>query len=94
MKNKNTVKYRKSFEIIRTELNRVDPMGLFPEQFAPIDEYDNETEMILSKIKSETNYIVLSDIIAAVFSEMFDEAFSKEMFYNCAGNILKQLNEL
>lgn len=86
--------YFEMFNIVRNELNKADPMGLQPGVFAPADEYAPETTKILAKLRSGIDYIELSQRISAVFLEMFDEKFSKTVFYACAKNILEQLSEL
>ncbi|MBD5132791.1 MAG: DUF1871 family protein [Clostridiales bacterium] len=92
--NSNKQKYELIFNIIRTELNKVDPMGLCPGEFAPINEYDPETAMVVNKIKDVENYVELAKEISIVFDEMFGEKFDESSFYNCAHNILEEVNKL
>ena len=87
-------KYKAMFDIVRGELNKVDPMGLEPNKFCPIDEYDPETEMVLAEIKDRVDYIELAKHIGLIFSKMFDNDFSESMFYDCARNILEQISAL
>lgn len=86
--------YEGMFYIVRNELNKVDPMGLAPGKYCPIDEYDPETTMVLTKIKNGIDYIELSKSIGLIFDEMFGEEFSESMFYGCSKNILEKVNEL
>ena len=82
--------YSEAFYIVRSELNKIDPMGLAPGEFCPIDEYDPEVEMILAKLKYGTDYIQLSKDMSEIFSYMFAENFSESIFHDCAKNILEQ----
>ncbi len=79
--------YSKMFSIVREEVNKLDPMGLAPGETTPIDEYDEEVEMILTNIESAKNYQDLSKNIKDIFNEMFDENFEEKLFYDCAKNI-------
>lgn len=88
------IKHKNTFDIVRNELNKVDPMGLKPDEFSPIDEYDPETEMVLAQIKYGMEYIELAKHIASIFSKMFDERFSEDAFYDCAKNILERIGAL
>lgn len=88
------LKYIRMFDIVRSELNKVDPMGLEPDKSCPIDEYNPETERVLAKIKDGMDYVELAKHIGAIFTEMFGKDFSEEMFYDCAKNILEQISAL
>ena len=82
-----------TFNIIRDELNKLDPMKLYPGTICPIDEYDPEVAMILAILKKDLSYIELSKNISEIFSQMFGNFFSEKLFYNCAKKILEQLNK-
>lgn len=88
------IKHKKMFDIVRSELNKVDPMGLEPDKSCPIDEYNPETEMVLAKIKDGMDYLELAKHIGAIFTEMFGRDFEESMFYDCAKNILEQISAL
>ena len=88
-KNKETfAKNVKLYEIVKGEINKLDPMGLFPE--CPTDEYDIEIERILPEIESAETEKVLAEKMANILNEMFDEKFSAKKFVKCAENIMKK----
>lgn len=88
------LKYIRTFDTVRGELNKVDPMGLEPGKSCPIDEYNPETEMVLAAIKDGIDYVELAKQIGAIFTEMFGKDFEESMFYDCAKNILEQISAL
>lgn len=88
MQNNKKQEYSEMFDIVRNELNKLDPMGLTPGDCCPIDEYDSETETVLTKLKNDTDYVQLAKDMCEIFSQMFDEKFSESIFYDCAKNIL------
>ena len=81
-------------DIVRSELNKVDPMGLKPDESCPTNEYDLEAEMVLAQIKEGMELVELAKQIALIFSKMFGKDFSESMFYDCAKNILEQISAL
>ena len=90
----NKQKYKLMFDIVRDELNKVDPMNLCPGSLAPIDEYEPETTRIMAALKNVTNTIELSQVVVKVFFIVLGEAFSENYFNSCAQNILDRINEL
>ncbi len=83
-------KYKIDFNIVREELNLLDPMGLSPGKFTPIDEYNVEIETILIKSNKTDDYSILAKEMQAIFNKMFDENFKEEMFYDCAKRIIER----
>lgn len=88
------VKYNLVFNIVREELNNLDPMGIQPGIVCPADEYDLEANMIVKKLSNAKDYETLAQEIRSIFNEMFDENFNIEVFYKCAKNILNRINKL
>ena len=83
-------KYKFDFNIVREEINLLDPMGLSPGKSTPIDEYDMEVETILTKLNKTDDYTLLAKEMQAIFNKMFDEDFKEEMFYDCAKRIIER----
>lgn len=83
-------KYKFDFNIVREEINLLDPMGLSPKKSTPIDEYDVKVEMILTKLNKTDDYSLLAKEMQAIFNNMFDEDFKEEMFYDCAKRIIER----
>ncbi|MDE6029510.1 MAG: hypothetical protein K2F90_04235 [Clostridiales bacterium] len=88
------IKYKKSLDIVRDELNKVDPMWLKPAEFAPRDEYELEAEMVFSQIKEGVTCVELAKNIAVIFTQTFGEEYSEDAFYDCARNILDRIGAL
>lgn len=86
--------YQKYFNTIREELNKLDVMGLKPGKLCPIDEYNTEVEMILQIVSKTTNYNSLANGLKLIFEEMFAENFQKNIFINCAKNIIEKINNI
>ena len=83
-------KYKFDFNIVREEINLLDPMGLSPKKSTPINEYDVEVETILTKLNKTDDYSLLAKEMQAIFNKMFDEDFKEEMFYDCAKRIIER----
>ncbi len=83
-------KYKFDFNIVREEINRLDLMKLEPGTSTPIDEYDVEVEMILTKLNKASSYLTLAKEMQLVFNKMFDENFNGKIFYNCAKRIIER----
>ena len=60
-------------DIVKSVVDKADPIGLLG-MCCPADEYDSEIEMIFARIRENMTVRELSDIIRAVFLEMFDES--------------------
>lgn len=83
--------YKKQFQIIREELNKVDPLGVILDNPNLIDEYDLETQKILVSLNKISNYIELAKIITNIFKETVNEDYDEKLFYDCAKNIYNKL---
>lgn len=83
-------KYKFDFNIVREEINLLDPMDLSPGKSTPINEYDVEVETILTKLNKTDDYTLLAKEMQAIFNKMFDEDFKEEMFYDCAKRIIER----
>ena len=60
-------------DIVKSVVDKADPIGLLG-MCCPADEYDSEIEMIFARIRENMTVREVSDIIRAVFLEMFDES--------------------
>lgn len=69
-------------------------MGLSPGEMCPIDECDQEVEMIVPALRSCKDERVLAEKMANIFKLQFDEDFSSEIFDACSKNILKKTKNL
>ena len=87
-------KYNTIFKIVRQKLNKLDPMGFDPGETCPIDEYNQEVEMILPALRSAKNEHELAQTMASIFKSQFGQEFSAEMFDVCAKNILGKTKNL
>ena len=83
-------KYKFDFNIVREEINLLDPMGLSPGKSTPIDEYDMEVETILTKLNKTDDYFLLAKEMQTIFNNMFDENFQEEIFFDCAKRIIER----
>lgn len=88
------IKHKKMLDIVRNELNQVDPMGFRHDESCPIEEYNLEAEMVLAQIKEGIELVELAKQIALIFSKMFGKDFEESMFYDCARNILDRIGVL
>lgn len=84
-------KYKSMFNIVRDELNKVDPIGVVLDNQNLIDEYDFENQKILSSINEVNDYKDLANIICDVFIKSTKSNFDAEEFYDCAKNILEKI---
>ena len=82
--------YNAIFEIIRYELNKLDPLGIVSLNSHLLDEYDTENKEILPLIKNYKDYKAFANIICEVFKNSTNLDFNPEMFYTCAKNILSK----
>ena len=73
-------KYKIDFNIVREEINLLDPMGLSPGKCTPIDEYNVEVETILIKSNKTDDYSLLAKKMQAIFNKIFDEILKKRCF--------------
>lgn len=83
-------KYKFDFNIVREEINFLDPMGLSPGESVPFDEYNVEVEMILTKLNKTDDYTLLAKEMQEIFNKMFDENFSEKIFFDCAKRIIER----
>lgn len=86
----------KIFNIVREELNKVDPIGVFGEsgESLLIDEYDLENQKILLLLKDYTDYKELAEKICEIFIETTEIKLFPEEFYECAKNILERIKNI
>ena len=86
----------KIFNIVREELNRVDPIGVFgeSEESLLIDEYDLESQEILPLIKNYTDYKEFAKKICEIFFNTTEINLTPEEFYECAKNILERTKNI
>lgn len=87
-------KYITLFNIVREELNKVDPIRAVLNNPNLVDEYDLENKKILTVIKNCSDYKDLSNKICEVFIESTGINFRPEIFYECAKNILEKTRNL
>ena len=73
--------------IIKSVVDKADPIGLL-EMHCPADEYDSENEMIFAGIRENMTVKEVSDIIRAVFLEMFDESIDTNLCDSMAREML------
>ena len=84
------LEYEKLFEIIRVELNKLDPLKIISSNKNLIDEYDFENQKIISIFNDSNNYKLLANRICVIFNESTKSNFSAKTFYDCAKNILEK----
>ena len=82
------------FEIVRTELNKVDPVGVVIANKNLIDEYDSEIKKILAIIDSQADYKTFAEKICEIFIDSTELDLTPENFFDCAKNILERENKL
>ena len=87
-------KYKVMFNIVREELNKIDPLGVVLTNPVLVDEYDFENQKILTLIKNYSDYKDLSNKICEIFIESIGINFLPEEFYECAKNILERTHNL
>jgi hypothetical protein len=88
--------YKEIFNIVREEINKVDPIGVVDDSQLPyvIDEYDMENQEIITIIKKYDDYKELANKICEIFIETTEMKLKPELFYECAKNILEKTKKL
>lgn len=88
--------YKEIFNIVREEINKVDPIGVVDDSQLPyvIDEYDMENQEIITIIKKYDDYKELANKICDIFIETTEMKLNPELFYECAKNILEKTKKL
>ena len=94
MCNNGLSKEDKLFLIIREELNKVDPIGVFKHNPNVIDEYDLENERILPFVTLYSDHIEFAKKICEIVSKTTCLNLHPEWFYECAENILNKAKQL
>lgn len=59
-------------DIVKSVVDKADPIGLLG-MCCPADEYDSEIEIIFARIRKGMSADEISNVIQAVFLEMFGE---------------------
>ena len=90
----NKEQFNDLFEIVRKELNNLDPIGVVSSNSKLLDEYDTETKEIISIIKTSFNYKDFAIKICEIFNNSTDSNFKPEYFYKCAKNILSKIKTI
>ena len=87
-----TNQYDFLFNIVRNELNIVDPIGIIcdKDKTKLVDEYDIENREIIPLINKYDDHKQFANKICEIFIKSTEIKFSAEMFYECAKNILKK----
>ena len=80
------------FEVVKKYIDILDVIGLL-DMGAPKDEYDVESHMIAERITTDISSDELSEIMATVFSKMFDREMEKNTFIQTAENIISELKQ-
>ena len=94
MKKSLTDKYRKIFDIVREELNILDPIGVVKCNSNLVDEYDTETRMIIPLIDDYSDHKTFAKKICEIFANTTGEQLRLEKCYQCAKNILEKSKTL
>ena len=87
-------KYKKMFNIVREELNRVDPIGVINNNESLNDEYDLENQEILTLIKKYADPKEFAEKICEIFVKSTEIELTPEEFFECAKNILEKTKDL
>ena len=87
-------KYKSMFNIVRDELNKIDPIGVVLDNPNLIDEYDFENQKILTFVQQTSDYKELADKICEIFIESTGINLNPEEFYECSKNILEKIQKL
>lgn len=74
-------------DIIKSVVDKADPMGLL-ELCCPADEYDSEIEMIFARVRKGMSADEISNVIYAVFLEMFSESIDTKLCDTMASEML------
>ena len=88
------LEYEKLFEIVRAELNQLDPLKIISSNKNLIDEYDFENQKIISIINENNDYKDFANKICEIFTKSTKANFKAEDFYDCAKNILEKSKNL
>ena len=92
--NNSTKQYKQLFNIIRDELNTLDPLGVVLDNPNLNDEYDLETQEIILLLKEDLNYKTLATKICDIFVKTTNMDFLPKTFEPCAKNILQKTKKL
>ena len=65
-------------DIVKSVVDKADPIGLLG-MCCPADEYDSEVERIFARIRKGMSVKDISDVIHAVFLEMFSESIDTKL---------------
>lgn len=87
-------KYKKLFEIVREELNKIDPIGVVIDNDNLNDEYDLENQEIITLIRNYTDYKEFAKKICEIFIKSTNMKFQPKEFYECAKNILEKTKNI
>ena len=87
-------KYKEMFNIVRDELNRIDPIGIVEDNENLVDEYDLENQEILTQIDKCSDYIALSVKIAEIFTKYIGIPYTPQEFEKCAKNIMDRVKQI
>ena len=87
-------KYKEMFNIVRDELNKIDPIGVVADNPNLVDEYDFENQKILTFVQQISDHKELANKICEIFVESTEINLQPEEFYECAKNILDKLQNL
>jgi len=82
--------WKDAFHLLRAELKKLDPIGLFPE--APDDEYDSEIQTIIEQLPNAASSKGLAEIMRQVFVDSFDESLAgaTETYMELAENVYER----
>ena len=97
MKNKNKKSMKKlyllKFNIVRSELNNLDPLGVLDDHNL-VDEYDLENEMLLSKLSEVADHVELAVALNDIFKYTLAEDYGYQYFLECTKNIIDKISAL
>ena len=85
---KSKLTYKEMYNKIRNELNILDPLGVVKNNPKLFDEYNLESESILSILNKVVDYKDLAYSICEIFENTTELSYKKSQFYNCSKNIL------
>ncbi len=86
--------FKRIHKIVKKAIDKWDPYALLASG-APKDEFDSETNMVLTKINIDSNVEEIANVISEVFSEMFfPEDFPVEDCIDVAKSIYENLLSL
>ena len=87
-------RYKKMFNIVREELNHIDPLGVIDDNENLKDEYDLENQEILTLIKNYKDHKEFAKKICEIFTRSTNMQFLEDEFFECAKNILDKTKDL